>query len=315
LPGSSEDANGPRALKKIASETAGTVIALVNPANPDVALPTTYTYDPSGNPQMNGTASTWPFLYHGMEHEHIDATQYYYSGNGAYYSAQLMRSMSTTSAQGRKTPVGDASGIVGGGGDGMALSGMTNAAALAADVAFQDPTEAGGASGPSGGGGSSLLTLFEIWEWGQFFGGGGSPDYPPNYWTYQHRLHRRHGGRHPLYTQMIGVSTDLVVNQSGIRLVSAHGGPSINPPLSKQEGNFEQVGYLERKLVMYPNQPPMIINNPDGSAAYTITCHKDGTIGVDFFNQGGGHCNFPGSFTLTFRGVIAQFVCHGYKIT
>jgi hypothetical protein len=63
--------------------------------------------------------------------------------------------------------------------------------------------------------------------------GGGGPDYPPNYFTFQHRLNRPHGGPHPLYTAFIGISTDVVVNQAGIHLVSAHGGPSPNQPLVK----------------------------------------------------------------------------------
>jgi hypothetical protein len=42
----------------------------VNAASPSKRAETV-TYDPSGNPQMSGSASTWPFLYHGMEQEHF----------------------------------------------------------------------------------------------------------------------------------------------------------------------------------------------------------------------------------------------------
>ena len=81
------------------------VIALVNPASAS-SPSTTYTYDPLGNPSIAGASSNWPFLYQGMEHESIDPNQFYYSGNGAYYSAQIMRSMSMTSAQGTSGPGG-----------------------------------------------------------------------------------------------------------------------------------------------------------------------------------------------------------------
>jgi hypothetical protein len=181
---------------------------------------TALTYVPSGTPSVSGTSNGWPLLYHGMEHELTDPNQFYYSGDGAFYSAKIMRSMSMTSAQGSKTPVGDASGIVGGGG--MALSGMTNAAALAAEVAFQDPTEAGEASAPSGGGGSNLFTLFDIWEWGQFFGGGGGGGLSRNQQVLQFRATRV--GKHPLYPDIIGVQD--MVGQASIRYIADEEGPA-----------------------------------------------------------------------------------------
>jgi hypothetical protein len=87
-------------------DAAGTVIALVNPAAASSPAETV-TYDPSGTPSASGSANGLPFLYHGMEHESVDPTQYYYSGNGAYYSAQIMRSMSMTGAQGTIAIVGE----------------------------------------------------------------------------------------------------------------------------------------------------------------------------------------------------------------
>jgi hypothetical protein len=182
---------------------------------------------------MSGASSNWPFLYQGMEHESIDPSPYYYSGDGAYYSAQIMRSMSTTSALGRTSPSGGDGGIVGG--DGMALSGMTNAAALAEQVAFQYPTEAGGASAPSGNSGDGGLILYWFEQFGNdladLFGGGGGSSLPPNYYVFQHRLNRPHGGRHPLYTVYIGVGPGIVVGMGGVRLVSAGGAPSGEQPL------------------------------------------------------------------------------------
>ncbi len=58
---------------------------------------------------------------------------------------------------------------------------------------------------------------------------GGSPDYPPNYFTFQHRLDCPHRGPHPLYTAYIGVGPGIVVGMGGVRLVSA-AGPSPNQP-------------------------------------------------------------------------------------
>jgi hypothetical protein len=154
-----------------------------------------------------------------------------------------MRSMSTTSALGRTSPSGGGGGIVGGGG--MALNGMTNAAALAEQVAFQDPTEAGGASAPSGNSGDGGLILYWFEQFGNdladLFGGGGGSDLPPNYYVFQHRLNRPHGGRHPLYTDIIGVSNTLIVDQrdSAPDTKARPGTPGsrfsfVLPPLSKE---------------------------------------------------------------------------------
>jgi hypothetical protein len=84
-------------------DAAGTVIALVNPAS--VRSPAeTVTYDPSGNPSSTSQGNSFPFLYQGMEHEFIEPSQYDYSGNGALYSAQLMRGLSMVGAQGTSGP-------------------------------------------------------------------------------------------------------------------------------------------------------------------------------------------------------------------
>jgi hypothetical protein len=126
-----------------------------------------------------------------------------------------MRSMSTTGAQGRTNPSGGGGGIAGGGG--MALSGTTNAAALALQVAFQDPTDPGG-TGQGGGNGGGILILYWFEQFGRdladLFGGSGGSSLPPNYYVFQHRLNRPHHGRHPLYTDIIGVSNSLVVDQA-----------------------------------------------------------------------------------------------------
>ena len=76
----------------------GSTLGLVNAANVDSPPATTYTYDPSGTPTVSGTANDWPFLYQGMEKEYTDPGTYYYSGGGQFYSPQLVRSLSETSA-------------------------------------------------------------------------------------------------------------------------------------------------------------------------------------------------------------------------
>ncbi len=74
----------------------GSTIGLVNAAQVDSGPVTTYTYDPSGNPTVSGTANDWPFQYQGMEKEFTDPAPYYYSGSGQFYSPQLVRSLSET---------------------------------------------------------------------------------------------------------------------------------------------------------------------------------------------------------------------------
>ena len=76
----------------------GSTLGLVNAANPDSGPVTNYAYDPSGNPTWSGAANDWPFQYQGMEKEYTDPGTYYYSGGGQFYSPQLVRSLSETSA-------------------------------------------------------------------------------------------------------------------------------------------------------------------------------------------------------------------------
>ncbi len=150
----------------------------------------------------------------------------------------MQRGITQTGALGRTSPSGGGGGIVGG--DGMALSGMTNAAALAEQVAFQDPTEPGGASGPSGNSGDGGLILYWFEQFGNdladLFGGGGGSSLPPNYYVFQHRINRSHGGRHPLYTDIIGMPTDIVVDQHRPHCLCGDPHPCKKSPLHKNEG-------------------------------------------------------------------------------
>ncbi len=237
-------------------DAAGTVIALVNPASPDQnPPPETITYDPSGTPSASGSANGWPFLYHGAEHESIDPNQYYYSGNGAYYSAQIMRSVSTTSAQGTSGPGGGpgSAGLPGissggvsfgsyaqsqaesgaiGAGAGLAAGGATlgvGAGASAAGIASAETAAAiSSAAGPVGliVGGAAFLGFLSY----DLFGGG-SPDYPSNYFTDLFRINRPRGGAHTLYPDMIGVPVkQLIVDQGP----SANATPAPKRPLGKR---------------------------------------------------------------------------------
>jgi hypothetical protein len=156
----------------------------------------------SGVLQVTGSANGWPFLYHGMEHESIDPNQFYYSGGGAYYSAQIMRSMSMTGAQG-------SSGAGGGPGPGQAsLPSVGSSGADLASPANIAGAEASGdaaagatlfaiGGGIEAGSGGSLTPVavayfaaVGIYELFDLAFGGGSPDYPPNYWTFQFRATR-----------------------------------------------------------------------------------------------------------------------------
>ena len=77
-------------------DASGSTLGLVNAANVAAGPVTTYSYDPSGTPNLSGTANSWPFLYHGMEKEISDPGPYYYSGGGQFYSAQIVRSLPET---------------------------------------------------------------------------------------------------------------------------------------------------------------------------------------------------------------------------
>jgi hypothetical protein len=219
------------------------VIALVNPASAS-SPSTTYTYDPSGNPSMAGASTNWPFLYQGMEHENVDPTQFYYSGNGAYYSAQIMRSMSMTSAQGTSGPPGGP----GPGPASLPSVGSSSPNAFDPGRRFQTAGEGLGvgasaalpvlSTGPE----STVPALavfvaaalsFDTASFlNDLFGGGGT-DYPPNYFTFQHRLDRPHGGPHPLYTAFIGMPRGIVVDQNGPHGLCGDPHPCAKSPLVK----------------------------------------------------------------------------------
>ncbi|HVA67208.1 MAG TPA: hypothetical protein VNK24_09850, partial [Elusimicrobiota bacterium] len=55
---------------------------------------------------MSGQANSYPFLYQGMEHEFTEPNQFYYGGDGQFYSAQIQRGFSIAGAQNTCGPGG-----------------------------------------------------------------------------------------------------------------------------------------------------------------------------------------------------------------
>jgi hypothetical protein len=166
-----------------------------------------------------------------MEQESVfDPANLYYGGNGGFYNPQMQRGVSQTSAQGRKGPTGDASGIVGG--DGMALSGGINAAAIAEPAAYLDAqTEAElsdftptSVTGPAGPGNDSLFGLIAQGIADLFSGSPG-----PSYYQQVMELRATQGGRHPLYTAFNGISSTLIVDQASASTTLAADDSSATP--------------------------------------------------------------------------------------
>jgi hypothetical protein len=159
-----------------------------------------------------------------------------------------MRSMSMTGAQGRKGPTGDASGIVGG--DGMALSGGFNAAAIAERAAYLDAPTEGDLTFTYNNGESSYSVpvpnawFMAGWDFVFFLNdilGGSNGGSGPTYRQQLMELRATQGGRHPLYTQINGISNTLIVDQnSSAPDPMAHPGTPgssfsfVLPPLSKE---------------------------------------------------------------------------------
>jgi hypothetical protein len=214
-------------------DTSGSTIGLVNAAATGSPPATTYTYDPSGTPTVGGTTNDWPFLYHGIEQEFVDAP-YYYSGGGQFYSPQLVRSLSETSATStsgsNSGPAGNAiarpsgsGGVptaVGDAGIAAAASSASNLA-LTGILAVLEPkifAAAWAAGAIPGIIVTAAFGLFDIFD--AIFGGGDSA--PP---TPRQLLH----GRHPLYPVILAVPPGLIPNQESSGKPELCGDPCICP--------------------------------------------------------------------------------------
>jgi len=207
-------------------DASGSTIALVNAASTQSQPATTYTYDPSGTPTQSGTQNSfWPFLYHGVEQEFIDAP-YYYTGSGQFYSPQLVRSLSEVGQTSSSGPGGGPSGtaltLPSGSSDGLSPQSVLNDSQQALQVGndiyqsfnvlrpFLGKEASDALAGYAlplaiiGGGIDFLVNFFE-----DIFGGGSSPEIP------RQLLH----GRHPLYPDLVGAPDGLIPDEaSAVRI-------------------------------------------------------------------------------------------------
>jgi hypothetical protein len=293
----------------------------VNPASPG-SQPPAISYDPSGTRSASGLGDSYPFLYQGMESEVTEPYPFYYGGGGGFYNPQIQRGLSITGAQGTSGP-GDSPGpgqaslpAVGSSSpnpfnpvSNLQLYEQSQSLGDIAGNGASDLVSALGLDIGTGPVGPIVQYAYFLAMWFDELFGGGSPDYPPNYFTFQFRLNRKHAGRHPLYTALIGMAPEIVPGTNGFQPASAGGGPSIDP-LGKPEGSFEQAGYQQVRVVnMQPDQT-IRVNNRDGSVAYQVKCQKNGTLTVDIFDKNAGHWPYrQGSATLTFMGTRTTYIC------
>ena len=207
-------------------DASGSTIGLVNAASTQSPPATTYTYDPSGNPTVSGTANDWPFQYKGMEKEFTDPGTYYYSGGGQFYSPQLVRSLSETTATSssgtggpppRQVPYGPGSH-----GNGSFGHWLANQELGSLGVGIGSGASGFGNSDPSGGN-IDVLPIIGIAEfWASFFdwlfGGSGAPPTP------RQLLH----GRHPLYDWILQIVAGLLPDEKSAANMPS--GPGSSPP-------------------------------------------------------------------------------------
>jgi hypothetical protein len=191
-------------------DASGSTIALVNAASPQSGPATTYTYDPSGNPTVTGTANDWPFQYNGMEKEFTDGL-YYYTGSGQYYSPELTRSLSevgetSTSGPGGG-PAGNAIALPSGGGNGSFgqwVAGQFNPFGQPNLGGLPDVTvtlEGAQYVVPVGAIAQAIEELVSFFDW--LLGGSDTPPIPRQL---------RHN-RHPLYPVILGIQDGLIPDE------------------------------------------------------------------------------------------------------
>ena len=225
-------------------DTSGSTIGLVNAAQPDAGPSTTYTYSPSGNPTASGTANHWPFQYHGMEKEFTDPAPYYYSGNGQFYSPQMVRSLAeagqTSSSGSNIGPSGNSIAGPSGGGfsPNFSPSVKEGAEAYGVDVGVYAaltginlalvPLEL---TIPVVGWIAAAASLLYVLFDDLFGGSSSSPPIP------RQLLH----GRHPLYPDILGVSDGLIPTMDSAGKPQFCGDSHVCPycPVAKDESTPE----------------------------------------------------------------------------
>lgn len=262
----SKPANSP-AIQRAAASVPGACtflrprIGLVSAAQLDSGRVTTYTYDPSGNPTVSGTTNVfWPFLYHGMEQEFLDAP-YYYTGSGQFYSPQMVRSLSETGQTSSSGAGGGPSGHGGGGGGGGGSNPFlpsynpfpTSGSQLAGDLQFEAESAAAGLVAGVAYSASAYLYgllafgkatielppawivdvgigLFELFD--ELFGGGS--DNPPTPRQLRH-------GRHPLYPVILGIQDGLIPDETSAGPEQTCGDLQICPIQPLAQNNVTEI--------------------------------------------------------------------------
>lgn len=204
---------------------------------------------------MGGTTNDWPFLYHGIEQEFVDAP-YYYSGSGQFYSPQLARSLSEAGQTGssgtggpsaRQVPYGP--GSQGNGSFGHWYVGQLGPNSELGDIPDIPVPAAEGLYYwiPAGEIAQDIEELVSFFEW--LFGGSSAPPTP----------RQLYHGRHPLYPVILGVQDGLIPTEVSdgpvIELHSSH--------TTGQEGEY----YAVQEVV--PWLDPLIKGFPEGGGTLT----------------------------------------------
>jgi hypothetical protein len=278
-----------------------------------------------------------------MEKEFTDPAPYYYSGGGQFYSPQLVRSLSEAGQTSSSGPGGGSGGGSGFGGQSAGQSAGNGSGGFSPNFSpsLQQGAEAYGVFvganaavqgitaliayltagevvlGPPGWIAAAASGLFVLFD--DLFGGGGSSPQIPR--------QLRHG-RHPLYPVMLGVPNGLIPTEASAGLeicgLNVRGQatnlrrPSVffpTPPLQKPEGNLVQIGVQEPQVVLMRPGQQIIVNNPGGSAAFEITCQRDGTLVVEDFNNGAEYRPFGATFTVSVMGVQTTYICRGNQLS
>ncbi|HYB90811.1 MAG TPA: hypothetical protein VEC38_07185 [Candidatus Binataceae bacterium] len=208
----------------------GSTVGLVNAAQINPGPVTTYTYDPSGNFSLNGSANIWPFLFEGGEHEVTDPASAYYDGSGNFYDPQIQRELAQLDATGLSQPslgsVGGTAGANGGGGSARRGTGSVSgprAANSAYRSAEADDCDCSVSYNPSGESSGNPIVAFFQWLGdllGDLFGGGGSPQ------VVRQLMYKSH----PLYVQILGIQPGLVPPEGSPVLELPSQGPYTPDP-------------------------------------------------------------------------------------
>ena len=202
------------------TDISGSTIALVNVSQSGSPVQTNYSYQPYGIMSVTGgTATSWPFLWHGLEEETTDPAHLYFEPSGNVYNADPFH-LSLAGPQGLGGS-GSGPGSIGfsngGGGTGeVASSGIANGAALgvAGAATFSASATADTAALSTieipvvGEVAIAAAGIFDILDaiFNPF--GGGAPQIPVYDIIHTERA------RHPVWCEVLGIC-DQIVTQGG----------------------------------------------------------------------------------------------------